>query len=66
MTPARAAASTGGHAFRYSVVHLSGFWEYQPSEIVVVCTDERDTTLAGYPGLRNKAFVVKVNRLFRY
>ena len=42
-------------------------WEYQPgSEIFVVYTDERDTTVAGYPGLRNKAFVVKVNRLFRF
>jgi hypothetical protein len=42
-------------------------WEYRPgSEIFVVYTDERDTTVAGYPGLRNKAFVVKVNRLFRF
>jgi len=42
-------------------------WEYRPgSEIFVVDTDERDTTSAGYPGLRNKAFVVKVNRLFRF
>ncbi|MFA5908247.1 MAG: DUF5916 domain-containing protein [Vicinamibacterales bacterium] len=42
-------------------------WEYRPgSEIFVVYTDERDTTTAGYPGLRNKAFVVKVNRLFRF
>ena len=42
-------------------------WEYQPgSEIFVVYTDERDTTVAGYPGLRNKALVAKVNRLFRF
>jgi hypothetical protein len=42
-------------------------WEYQPgSEFFVVYTDERDTTVRGYPGLRNKAFVVKVNRLFRF
>ena len=42
-------------------------WEYQPgSEVFVVYTDERDTTVAGYPGLRDKAFVVKVNRLFRF
>jgi hypothetical protein len=42
-------------------------WEYQPgSEIFVVYTDERDTTVSGYPGLRNKAVVVKVNRLFRF
>ena len=42
-------------------------WEYRPgSEIFVVYTDERDTTTSGYPGLRNRAFVVKVNRLFRF
>ncbi|MEZ5291009.1 MAG: DUF5916 domain-containing protein [Vicinamibacterales bacterium] len=42
-------------------------WEYRPgSEIFVVYTDERDTTTGGYPGLRNRAFVVKVNRLFRF
>jgi hypothetical protein len=42
-------------------------WEYHPgSELFVVYTDERDTRGAGYPGLRNRAFVVKVNRLFRF
>lgn len=42
-------------------------WEYRPgSEIFAVYTDERDTTSSGYPGLRNRAFVVKVNRLFRF
>ncbi len=42
-------------------------WEYRPgSEIFVVYTDERDTTTTGYPGLRNRALVVKVNRLFRF
>ena len=42
-------------------------WEYQPgSELFVVYTDERDTSTQGYPGLRNKAFVVKINRLFRF
>ena len=42
-------------------------WEYQPgSELFVVYTDERDTTRPGYPDLRNRAFVVKVNRLFRF
>ncbi len=42
-------------------------WEYRPgSEIFAVYTDERDTTTSGYPGLRNRAFVVKVNRLFRF
>jgi hypothetical protein len=42
-------------------------WEYLPgSELFVVYTDERDTTRPGYPDLRNRAFVVKVNRLFRF
>ena len=42
-------------------------WEYRPgSEIFFVYTDERDTTTTGYPGLRNRAVVVKVNRLFRF
>jgi hypothetical protein len=42
-------------------------WEYRPgSELFVVYTDERDTTNHGYPLLRNRAFVVKVNRLFRF
>ncbi|HWI16319.1 MAG TPA: hypothetical protein VNT81_01140 [Vicinamibacterales bacterium] len=42
-------------------------WEYQPgSELFVVYTDERDTTTSGYPGLRNRAFVVKATRLFQF
>ena len=48
-------------------------WEYRPgSELFVVYTDERDTTDEnGLPtpratGLRNRAFVIKVNRLFRF
>ncbi|MGE3955722.1 MAG: DUF5916 domain-containing protein [Vicinamibacterales bacterium] len=42
-------------------------WEYRPgSEIFVVYTDERDTSLGGIPDLRNRAFVVKVNRLFQF
>ena len=42
-------------------------WEYRPgSELFVVYTDERDTTVVGFPGLRNRAFVVKVNRLLRF
>ncbi len=42
-------------------------WEYLPgSEMFVVYTDERDTLTTGFPGLRNRAFVVKVNRLFRF
>jgi hypothetical protein len=42
-------------------------WEYRPgSELFVVYTDERDTDRPGYPELKNRALVVKVNRLFRF
>jgi hypothetical protein len=48
-------------------------WEYAPgSELFLVYTDERDTTddpLAPptyVRGLKNRAFVVKINRLFRF
>ena len=42
-------------------------WEYQPgSELFVVYNDQRDTLNPRFPGLENRAFVVKVNRLFRF
>jgi hypothetical protein len=42
-------------------------WEYQPgSELFVVYNEQRDTLPVGFPGLQNRAFVVKVNRLFRF
>lgn len=42
-------------------------WEYRPgSELFVVYTDERDTRVAGFPDLRNRAFVLKANRLLRF
>ena len=42
-------------------------WEYLPgSELFVVYTDERNTRTRGFPDLRNRAFVVKANRLLRY
>jgi hypothetical protein len=48
-------------------------WEYAPgSELFLVYTDERDMTPDGFTpaptvrGLRNRAFVVKINKLFRY
>jgi hypothetical protein len=42
-------------------------WEYHPgSELFVVYTDERDTLTAGYPGLKNRAVVVKLNRLWQF
>ena len=41
-------------------------WEYQPgSDLFVVYSDGRDTTVRGFPTMRNRAFVVKVTRLFR-
>jgi hypothetical protein len=42
-------------------------WEYQPgSELFVVYNEERDTLRPGFPSLTNRAFIVKVNRLFRF
>jgi len=42
-------------------------WEYQPgSELFVVYNEERDTILARFPDLQNRAFIVKINRLFRF
>jgi hypothetical protein len=42
-------------------------WEYQPgSDLFVVYSDGRDTTSTGFPRLQNRAFVVKMTRLFRF
>ena len=43
-------------------------WEYRPgSELFIVYNDQRDTlTPNKYPELENRAFIVKVNRLFRF
>jgi hypothetical protein len=42
-------------------------WEYTPgSEFFVVWTDERDTTPSRRTLLRNRAFVVKITRLWRF
>jgi len=41
-------------------------WEYQlGSELFLVYTDERDTLASGFPTLKNRALVLKVNRLWR-
>jgi hypothetical protein len=41
-------------------------WEYQPgSEMFVVYSDGRETLGRGYPSLQNRAFIVKLNKLFR-
>ena len=42
-------------------------WEYRPgSELFVVFNEERDTTTRRFPELTNRAFIVKINRLFRF
>jgi hypothetical protein len=42
-------------------------WEYRPgSELFVVYNEQRDTMTPSFPDLVNRAFIVKVNRLFRF
>jgi hypothetical protein len=42
-------------------------WEYQPgSELFVVYNEERDAVARRFPELENRAFIVKINRLFRF
>ncbi len=42
-------------------------WEYRPgSELFVVYNDERNTMGRAFPDLMNRAFIIKVNRLFRF
>ena len=45
-------------------------WEYTPgSELIVVYTEDRDTDSFvpdRFSELRNRGFVVKINRLFRF
>jgi Domain of unknown function (DUF5916) len=42
-------------------------WEYRPgSELFVVYNEERDTSARRFPNLANRAFIIKVNRLFRF
>jgi hypothetical protein len=42
-------------------------WEYQPgSELFIVYNEERNTLTRRFPSLNNRAFIVKVNRLFRF
>ena len=41
-------------------------WEYRPgSELFVVYNEQRDTAAPRFPTLVNRAFIVKVNKLFR-
>jgi hypothetical protein len=42
-------------------------WEYQPgSELFVVYNEERNTLTRSFPAINNRAFIVKINRLFRF
>ena len=42
-------------------------WEYRPgSEFFIVFNEQRDTRMRNFPGLTNRAFIVKVNRLMRF
>ena len=42
-------------------------WEYQPgSELFVVYNEQRDTLTPSFPGLTNGAFVIMINRVFRF
>jgi hypothetical protein len=42
-------------------------WEYHPgSELFVVYNEERDSVARPVPDLQNRAFIVKINRLFRF
>jgi hypothetical protein len=41
-------------------------WEYQPaSELFVVYSDGRDTIPTVFPTIINRAFIVKITKLFR-
>ena len=42
-------------------------WEYRPgSELFVVYNEQRDTLTPHFPELENRAFIIKINRLFRF
>ena len=42
-------------------------WEYQPgSELFIVYNEQRNTMATRFPLLENRAFIVKLNRLFRF
>jgi hypothetical protein len=60
--------SSGDRAFSSNLRYR---WEYRPgSELFIVYTDERDTSSVTQStlvrGLKNRAFVVKINRLLRF
>jgi hypothetical protein len=41
-------------------------WEYESgSELFIVYNETRDTDRPGFPGLQDRAFIIKINKLFR-
>ena len=56
--------SSGNHTFS---INARFRWEYRPgSEMFIVYSDGRDTELDGFLPVVNRAFIVKMNRLFRF
>jgi hypothetical protein len=56
--------NSASHAF---TTNIRFRWEYQPnSEFFVVYSDGRNTDVSGFPEMQNRAFVVKLTKLFRY
>ena len=42
-------------------------WEYRPgSELFLVFNEQRDTLAPSFPSLSNRAFIVKINRVFQF
>ncbi len=42
-------------------------WEYRPgSELFLVYNEQRDTRIPNFPGLANRAVILKINRLMRF
>jgi hypothetical protein len=56
-----------GSATRTTTTNIRFRWEYiLGSEMFLVYSDELDTTLRGFPDLRNRAIVFKINRMARF
>ena len=56
--------NTSSHTFQSS---LRLRWEYDPgSDLFVVWSEGRETSLTGFPVLDNRTFVVKLTRLVRF
>ena len=69
MTPLMFASALVQYSTATNVVSANARlrWEYRPgSELFIVFNEERKTLVPGFPNLSNRAFIVKVNRLFRF